>query len=475
MKLVIWLLVVLSAVPAFGQSNAWWINFKRQNGLPPGLIYNDWVRQGCPLPRAPARPAPGPSPEQVAADAERQKIEEERQRIEDERLQQLAERKRKADLADKADQDGLQAMQNRNWNWAANKFMEALEFAPDNAAIRAHLDQANAAIADAAATAEILALRNRIQNSMATAKTAALAQALKDDIASQRLAAIANVFRRQTENDEAAAIFAGVSKIQVPVPVPPEDAVIAFGQLAPDEKSKWIVSGLDDGVAAIDVFGKLGNAALPGKLLLVTGKTFIAAEDGADVYLTKQNETYDRALAYLKDPKQRQQFSEIVRDLRENRPLPESASIDMQRAAQAIIDPKLGNSATHIAWDAMLSTEARRAALTRACIEMGGALAGKLAGEASKKLAPRILAVQDPAFQEASDFLHHAQVALARVKDPEAIETLTLAVAQANSMIAASYRVAHPTVNKLAENVGELLFTESREKAAEKSFEERKR
>jgi hypothetical protein len=271
------------------------------------------------------------------------------------------------------------------------------------------------------------------------------------------------------QNQEAARILAGIHKIKVPPPVLPEDAVLSFGQLVPDEKSKRIIDGLEFGVAAFDIAGKLGNATVASKVLFSTGKTFIAAENGADVYIVKHNETYEKALAYLKDAKERQKFVEIVRDVRENKPLPEDASIDMARAAQAILDPKLGNSGIHIALNAMLSPEARHAALTQACIE----LAGHAVGAAGEKAFGRIVASQQEAFQEASDFLTHAAVALQTVKDPQTIETLHIAVKQANEMIAASYEVAEPAA-KVADHFGYSLFTHAAEKAAEDSFERNK-
>lgn len=295
----------------------------------------------------------------------------------------------------------------------------------------------------------------------------ALKSVTSDHIATGARASLPN----ESPNEQAARILAGIHKIKVPPPILPQDAALSFGQLVPDEKSKQIILGSEVGVAGIDVFMRVGGAApLPTKLLFATGKTFIAAENGADVYIVKQNETYEKALAYLKDAKQRQKFSEIVRDVRENKPLPEDASIDMARAAQAILDPKLGNSGIHIAWDAMLSPEARHAALTQACIE----LAGHVAGEASKTVFKGIVAVQQPAFQEASDFLSHARVALEQTQDPKAIESLHIAIDQANKMIAASYHVSEPAGRAAAEHAGHLLFTDAAEKAAERSFERNK-
>jgi hypothetical protein len=154
----------------------------------------------------------------------------------------------------------------------------------------------------------------------------------------------------------------------------------------------------------------------------------------------KQNETYEKALRWLKDDAKRRDFTEIVRAIKEHRPISENASIDMIRVAQAILDPKLGNNSRRIAWNAMLSPEARNAALTQLCIELGG----EIIGRASEKIVARVEAARQPAFQEATEYLSKATVALERTKYPVAQESLKEAIKQANEMIAKSYRAVRP-------------------------------
>src|SRR5206468_898834 len=106
-----------------------------------------------------------------------------------------------------------------------------------------------------------------------------------------------------------------------------------------DHTSKNVILGAEFGVAVADIFGKIGNSPLNGtKLIFVVGNTFIAAENGADVYLVKRLETYEKALKWLKDGERRREFTPIVRALREHKPIPENASIEMVRVAQAILD-----------------------------------------------------------------------------------------------------------------------------------------
>lgn len=232
----------------------------------------------------------------------------------------------------------------------------------------------------------------------------------------------------------------GVQRIRVPPPIPPQDAVIGVGQLAPNDKtSKRVLQGLEGGVATLDIIGRLGSVALPAKLILVAGKSFIAAENAADVYLVKKTELYEQASAYLKDPKTRLRFTEIVRNIKANKPVPEDANIEMLRAAKAILDPKLGNSGMRIAWDAMLSPGACNAALTKACIELGGVALG-----GSVKISKRIMTIQNPAYLNATTTLTKARRALEKTKNAEAKVKLRRIIKEANEKIEGTYRVSPP-------------------------------
>jgi hypothetical protein len=226
-----------------------------------------------------------------------------------------------------------------------------------------------------------------------------------------------------------------------------------------DEKSKWILLGTDAGVIGLDLSGKLaGNALLGTKALLVTGKTFIAMEDTADLYLVRQNALYDQALKYLKVADTAPMFTAIVRALKEGRPLPENAHGDMIRAARAILDPRLGNSGQRLAWSAMWSPEAKRAGLTKACIELGG----ELFGEGVKGLSEDLKVAHEPAFQYASGSLKKAQDALAKTTDPARRASLQMVSEAANGVLERCYKAAAPA-SHAADHAASLFAKEADE------------
>jgi hypothetical protein len=238
-----------------------------------------------------------------------------------------------------------------------------------------------------------------------------------------------------------AELMRGLRAIKVPPPMPADQASIDF-RLADgaDEKSKWILLGTDVGVIGLDLTGKLAGKTLLGtRVILATGKTIIAMEDGADLYLVRQNELYEQALKYLKVADTAPMFTAIVQALKEGRPLPENAHADMIRAARAILDPRLGNSGKRIAWSAMWSPEAKRAGLTKASIELGG----ELFGEGVKGIAKDLTVVHDPAFQYASASLKKAQIALAKTTDPTQRAAIQKVIEAANDVLKGCYRISH--------------------------------
>jgi hypothetical protein len=254
-------------------------------------------------------------------------------------------------------------------------------------------------------------------------------------------------------------IVAGITRINVPPPIPANEVLINFGQLAPgDDLSRRILLGSDVGVAVASVSLKMAGKSLhPGaKLIYVSGKVLIAGEDAADLYLVQQNAVYESALRYLRDERTRSQFTELVRTIKENNPIPEGARSDMIRAARAIVDPALGNSSVQIAVNALLSPDARRAMYTAACIEAAGEILGHSAGQAYQ----RIEAVRRVPYQQARYFLARAHVALRTVKDPSARESLQIAVRQANKAIADTYRALAPSADGLSSMVS-IFATES--------------
>jgi hypothetical protein len=120
---------------------------------------------------------------------EQQQLEQQQEELN--RLQKLREEEEEqARQAQEADAAGLAAASRGDWVEAANRFMEALSYAPDDAAIRAHLDRANVALADAQSAAQITDFRHRIEDQIAAANIAALRKATEDAFVAQRLKAL---------------------------------------------------------------------------------------------------------------------------------------------------------------------------------------------------------------------------------------------------------------------------------------------
>jgi hypothetical protein len=171
-------------------------------------------------------------------------------------------------------------------------------------------------------------------------------------------------------------------------------------------------------------------------MIMAAGKSFIAAEDAADIYLIKQEALYRQASGYLRNPATRLGFTAIVRTIKEGKPLPAGANAEMVAAARAILDPKLGNSAFRIAGNALLSPEARSAAVSKFLI----ALAAFEAGEQAKGLYNEIRKVNDPIYNEAMGWLQKAAVDIEQVTDPIDRSVLEKALAHANDIASRSYR-----------------------------------
>jgi hypothetical protein len=129
----------------------------------------------------------GPSPEELHRRQEQQRQELQRQREE--------ERKRNAEAADRK---GLEAERRGDWREAANRFIEALRFAPESLEIKAHLERAKTALADVSTAAEILVLHQRVEDAIAAANLDAFREGVEDDLTAQRLALMSESFRGQT-------------------------------------------------------------------------------------------------------------------------------------------------------------------------------------------------------------------------------------------------------------------------------------
>ncbi len=188
-------------------------------------------------------------------------------------------------------------------------------------------------------------------------------------------------------------------------------------------------------IAGWEMTGTLsGSLCSPYKIVLIAGKAVIAGEDGAYLHLVKDEENYNAALRFLKNPEQRQTFARLVQDIRENRPVPAPANADMVKAARAITDPKLGNSAESIAFDAMLSKEAVSAMFRKALVEVASQKLSDKFGEVTKDLMNR-KAVFDAVRLERQQ----AMRALAQTTDPERAAQLKTVIEQANRKSAATY------------------------------------
>lgn len=363
-----------------------------------------------------------------------------------EEQRRMRDAKDSREAADHAYDKGVEAYDKGNWEQAVNYFRESLEHDPDNPDTRANLGKAEQKLRE---TREQQALEAARQRQQAEIERQRQDPGSGTIVGTPTAVVDPGVLRPAVPtNPRIAEIMRGIQRIQVPPPILPNDAAIGIGQLAPgDEMSRKIFHGMEHGVAVASIFGKIGPTVLPhAKLILATGNTIIAAQDAADVYLVRQNETYEKALRYLKDEKQRLRFTAIVRTLKEGRRLPEDASIDMVRAAQAILDPRLGSSSTRIAWNAMLSPEARHAAITRVGIELGS----EIAGQAAASVFRRIQAVQYPAFREAQKLLNDASVGMRQTTDPVALESWRIAIGHANAKIAQTYHALEPASEGLA-------------------------
>jgi hypothetical protein len=241
---------------------------------------------------------------------------------------------------------------------------------------------------------------------------------------------------------EAERIFRGIRRIEVPPPIPAEEVKIKIGQLGPSDDGaieRWGERGL----ALLDMVAEVkGGPGIALKVTVVAAHGLFADLDGAQVYVAGKTAHYEKALSYLKNPGTREAFVDITRRLRDRRPLPENASIDMARAVEAISDPRLHNTSAALVWDAMMSQEAKNAALTRLGIEA----ALQVVGGATKEAVQKEMIAHDKAASQAVDFLSHAKVALGRTSDPVARKSLTRGIALANRIIARTYRTAEPAV-----------------------------
>ena len=351
-------------------------------------------------------------------------------------------------LAQALYQDGLGLSRRGEWGDAIKRFETALArcVVGDQivAAIRSKLGEAwegqrleddrrqRAAFQDG--------IRDLIESINADSSPSALPRLPDDGPGGQGGSRTPDIYRDDTPaaNPQIARIARGLDSIQVPPPLTADEASVYFRCPSAEEQEK-ILLGPEAGVAAVEfellrLTGKTFTV-LP-RVLFVTGKTFIAMEDGADIYLVKQDRLYESALRLLKDKRRAPLFSATVNALYHGRPPPADAPPDMIPIARAILDHRLGNTGMRIAWSAMWSPEAKSAALSRACIELGG----ELLGEGVEGTVEGLMAARDPAFKGGLEALESAEAALRRTKDPAERAALEKVIAHADTILVRTYR-----------------------------------
>jgi hypothetical protein len=183
----------------------------------------------------------------------------------------------------------------------------------------------------------------------------------------------------QISDPQVAKFARSIGAIVPPPPVPREE-VLDWKEVYLNEDT--LMKSGDRLMAVWEMTGPLGSSVrAPLKVIMIGGKTFIAGENGAALYLVKKDQVYAQALGYLKNSTQSQQFARLVQAIRENRPVPASADPAMIEAARAIADPKLSNRSATVAWDAMISREALSAMFRKASIEIGSEYLSDKAGK----------------------------------------------------------------------------------------------
>ncbi len=221
-----------------------------------------------------------------------------------------------------------------------------------------------------------------------------------------------------------------------PLPIPKEEVSLTWKDIY--LSNDRLMNTTDLVVAGWEMTGVVGGGlAAPYKIIMIAGKTFIAGEDGAYLHLVKREQDYDAALAFLKNPAQSQKFARLVQDIRQNRPVPAGADPAMVRAAQAVTDPKLGNSATSIAWDAMMSREALSAMFRKATVEITTEAVSAKAEDLVKSLTNR-KAVFDSVRLEREQA---RRMMTTETTTPQQREQLTTVMNEANRKLAAMYWV----------------------------------
>jgi tetratricopeptide (TPR) repeat protein len=201
--LILFLFCLPLVISSYAGEPAWWTQQKRDCGLSPSLAYNDWVAQGMPCHQNGNSAKPSPTKAELEA----------------------------RDLKEASDDEndrGVDSFTKGDWDSAIRHFKAALGYNPEN-------DDAIANLARALKEASS-ALARQERSAQETARQERESQAKKE--------------RGNLEMSQIGALVRGIRAIKVPPPIPAQDAVISFGELAPeDHLSKNIILGSEIGVA----------------------------------------------------------------------------------------------------------------------------------------------------------------------------------------------------------------------------------
>jgi hypothetical protein len=259
-------------------------------------------------------------------------------------------------------------------------------------------------------------------------------------------------------DSEARPIAQRIDAVVPPLPIPAKVAPTTFSNLVLSHQ-EGILEANDYFWAGWDMFGPMGTAlATPEKAIMIVGKTFIAGEDGAAIFLAKKEEDYDAALRYLKDPEQRKKFAQIVQKLREGRPESPFDDPEMTRVAHAIADPKLNRSGTAIAWDAMISPPAVAAMMRKATIEAASEYLGDKVNEGLSEVTGNKEAFE--AVTRDRNLAVHLYETTPSAERKIQLETI---IGQANQKLAHMYRVEQVASTPVGLSIGDATekFAES--------------
>lgn len=266
----------------------------------------------------------------------------------------------------------------------------------------------------------------------------------------------------EISNPQIYRIAKSLDSVHVPPPIPSTDASINWSAVA--EQTSKMGDAVDYGMLALDVFGKIGSKHTVFKLIVMGSKTLIAGEDGALLFATRQNETYEKALKYLKDPATSRTFAYMVKDLKEKGTTQIRSNPDMFEAAKAVASPSMGK--THkLVLDAFLSPEARTAMLKKACLEIGAEYALPHVTEAPLSKVVKDLDGRKAIF-DAIRLERNKAVSMMKGASRAEQYELNRVIAHANKQLERAYRTEQAGPKIMGFFAGQYIYKE-----AEKSLE----